>query len=140
MPLHEYLCRECGQRSTILFRTFRAAELANQSPEQVHCPHCSSHRLERLISKPAILSSGQERLEALENANLSGALESEDPRAMAGLLRQVGAALNEPINDEMAEIVNRLEAGESPAAVGASLPEAPAPSGPPASPQPSSTD
>jgi putative FmdB family regulatory protein len=43
MPIHEYCCKECGQKFELLVPSER---LANSQ----HCPHCASDRLERLFS------------------------------------------------------------------------------------------
>ncbi len=122
MPIYEYNCQACGQQSAHFFRTFAAAEADEAS---LRCSACAGP-LQRRLSKPTLLHSEQMRLSALGDAQSLNALEAEEPRAMAQLLRQVGGALGEPLDGEMGEIVGRLAAGESPAAVGATLPD-PAP-------------
>jgi putative FmdB family regulatory protein len=43
-PLREYLCLDCA---------FQFEELVNrENPEPEDCPHCESHKIERLLSAP----------------------------------------------------------------------------------------
>ncbi|MFO1435032.1 MAG: zinc ribbon domain-containing protein [Gammaproteobacteria bacterium] len=46
MPIYEYACRDCGKQFEQLVR-------ADNPPE---CPHCSGHRLEKLLSAFAVNS------------------------------------------------------------------------------------
>ncbi len=126
MPLYEYRCRSCGRRFSLFFRTFAQAE---REAGEARCPTCGGRSLARAVSKPTILRGSEARLQALEDPSRLGALDSEDPRAMAGLLREMSAALDEPMDEQTSEMVDRLEAGEPPAALGASLPDAEQPSG-----------
>ena len=41
MPLYEYDCESCGQRSELLVR---------RKGQRVACPHCGSRKLTRLLS------------------------------------------------------------------------------------------
>ena len=48
-------------------------------------------------------------------------LENEDPRALAHFMRQMSDEMGEPLDPEMHEVIDRLEAGESPEAIEESL-------------------
>ncbi len=50
MPIYEYLCRDCGKKSTILVLSISAA------PEP-HCQYCGSANLQKLVSRVAVLRS-----------------------------------------------------------------------------------
>ena len=50
-------------------------------------------------------------------------LESEDPRALASLMRKMSNEMGEPLDAEMNEVIGRLESGENPEAIEASMPE-----------------
>jgi putative FmdB family regulatory protein len=50
MPIYEYRCEECGQRSTSLLPSY-------SSPDPP-CPHCGKPALRRLVSTFATVSSG----------------------------------------------------------------------------------
>jgi putative FmdB family regulatory protein len=66
MPLYEYRCLDCKKRSTIL-----VLSLANQTPAA--CSHCTSARVERILSGFASPKSEEARLNAsLDLNNLAG--------------------------------------------------------------------
>jgi putative FmdB family regulatory protein len=128
VPIHEYRCQSCGQLTSFFFRSFRAAEAAASGETPLRCPHCGTDVLQRLISKPALLRGHGGQLAEPAGSALMDALDAEDPAALAGLLRHAGRAIGEDVESstsEMGEIIGRLEAGESPAQVGAALPDAP---------------
>ena len=50
MPIYEYRCDECGQRSSALLSSYSSPDPA--------CPHCGKPRLRRLVSTFATTSSG----------------------------------------------------------------------------------
>lgn len=56
MPIYEYRCQACEKRTTILVRSFSAAV-------DPVCAHCGSRSLERLISRVAVIHSGQDLYE-----------------------------------------------------------------------------
>ena len=51
MPIYEYRCAECGQRSSSLLASFSSADPP--------CPHCGKPALRRLVSNFATVSSGE---------------------------------------------------------------------------------
>ena len=55
-----------------------------------------------------------------DDALLAG-LEGQDPRALAGMMRQMSDETGEPLDAEMREVVDRLERGERPEAIEQSL-------------------
>ena len=66
MPLYEYRCLDCKKRSTIL-----VLSLTHQAPEA--CSHCTSARVERILSRFASPKSEDARLNAsLDLNNLAG--------------------------------------------------------------------
>lgn len=118
MPIYEYFCLDCRKRVNIFFRTFSAA-----SKGEAHCPNCDSVRLHRLISRVAVHRSEESRMEDLADPSLMAGLEGEDPRALASLMRKMSNEMGEPMDAEMNEVLNRLEAGESPDAIEQSMPD-----------------
>jgi hypothetical protein len=52
-----------------------------------------------------------------------GDLDESDPRAMAHMMRKMGSELGEEMPPEFDEVVDRLEAGESPDEIESSLPD-----------------
>ncbi len=117
MPIYEYYCFDCRRRVTRFYRTLSAAEAATPV-----CPKCGGSRLHRLVSRVAVLHSEDERLERLADSSLMAGLEGEDPRAVARFMREMKHELGDEADDpELDEMIGRLEAGESPEAIEASL-------------------
>jgi Flp pilus assembly protein TadB len=95
------------------------------SRETARCPNCESERLHRLMSRVRVLKSEESRMEDMADPGLMAGLENEDPRALASFMRQMSDEMGEPMDDEMNEVVDRLEAGEDPDAIEDSLPDLP---------------
>lgn len=117
MPIYEYVCLDCRKRVSVFFRSFKDAEA------EAHCPICDGVRLHRLVSRVAVLKSEESRLDDLADPSLMAGLESEDPRALAGFMRRMSDETGEPLDAEMTEMVERLESGENPDAIEASMPD-----------------
>jgi putative FmdB family regulatory protein len=118
MPIYEYYCANCRKRVSVFFRTFSEA-----SDDAARCPNCEGANLRRLVSRVAVLKSEESRMEDLADSSLMSGLESEDPRALASFMRRMSGEMGEPLDAEMTEVLDRLEAGESPEAIDASFPD-----------------
>ena len=96
MPLYEYRCLDCKKCSTVL-----VLSLANQAPAA--CSHCTSARVERILSRFASLKSEEARLEALADpSNLAG-LDENDPQSMARFMKTMGQEMGEDLGDDISE-------------------------------------
>ncbi len=116
MPLYEYRCQACRKRFTVLVRSFNA-------PESPACEHCQSTQTHRLVSRVALLRSEESRLENLADpSNLSG-VDENDPASLGRWMRKMGGEMGEEMGPEFNEMVDRLEAGESPESIEASMPD-----------------
>jgi putative FmdB family regulatory protein len=118
MPIYEYYCADCRKRVSVFFRTMSEA-----SDDAARCPTCEGARLRRLVSKVALLKSEESRLDNLADPSLMSGLESEDPRALASFMRRMSGEMGEPLDAEMTEVLDRLEAGESPESIDQSMPD-----------------
>lgn len=92
------------------------------------CLHCGSADLTRLIGRVAIARSPLSRLmgggaEDDAGDDVLGDLDNADPRTLGRMLREMSAEAGEDIGPEFDEVVNRLERGEDPESIEASLPE-----------------
>lgn len=116
MPIYEYVCFDCRKRVSVFFRNFSEADTG-----EARCPICNGTNLRRLVSRVAVLKSEEGRLEDLADSSFMEGLEQEDPRALAGFMRRMSDEMGEPLDDEMSEVIDRLEAGESPEAIDESL-------------------
>lgn len=118
MPIYEYVCLDCRKRVNVFFRTFTEASNGN-----AQCPLCSGEKLHRLVSRVAVMKSEDSRMENLADPSLLSGLESEDPCALASFMRRMSDETGEPLDAEMSEVLDRLDAGESPEAIEQSLPD-----------------
>ncbi len=114
MPIYEFDCPDCKRRVSLFFRTFGAAQAALASPEPLRCPRCQGTHLCRAVSRVAVVRSEAGRMAALDDATHLDALEADDPRAMAHLMRSMSENLGEPMDAETSEMVGRMAAGEMP--------------------------
>jgi putative FmdB family regulatory protein len=104
MPLYEYRCLDCKKRSTVLILT-----LTNQMP--VTCSHCTSPRVERILSRFASPKSEEARLEALADpSNLAG-LDENDPQSMARFMKKIGEETGEDLGDDLSEAMESEKTG-----------------------------
>ena len=120
MPIYEYYCYDCKKRVSVLFRTMAAAE------DGASACHCAGQRLRRLMSRLRVLRSEDNRIESMaDDPSLMAGLEKEDPQALAQLMRKMSDETGEPLDEEMSEVMDRLDAGESPESIESSMPEEP---------------
>lgn len=119
MPTYDYVCLNCRKRFDVFM------SYAEYGKRAVHCPHCQSANVRRRIGRVRLLRSEESRLEALEDLADPSALEGleEDPRALGRMMRKMGEELGEELPPEFDEVVDRLEAGQSPEEIEAALPE-----------------
>jgi putative FmdB family regulatory protein len=117
MPTYEYRCLDCRKRVSI-FQTYD-----EYGKEPVHCPNCGSENLSRRIGRVRVLRSEESRLDALADPTAWDGFDEEDPRTMARMMRKMGNELGEELPPEFDEVVDRLEAGESPEDIERDMPE-----------------
>jgi len=117
MPIYEYLCNKCGRKVAVWWRS-----LAQLERSQLRCSRCGSEELKRLVSRSAVLRSEESRLENLADSGLTD-LDENDPKSLGRWMRRMSAEVGEDMGDEFDEIVNRLEAGESPEDIEKSMPD-----------------
>ena len=121
MPIYEYYCYDCKKRVSVLFRTMAAADAGASA-----CPNCAGQRLQRLMSRLRVLRSEENRIESMaDDPSLMAGLEQENPRALAHFMRKMSDETGEPLDAEMTEVMDRLEAGENPESIEDSMPETP---------------
>ncbi len=106
MPIYEYGCPECRKIFSFLVRS--------AGKKKFKCPRCGSSGLKRVYSTFAFTRSEESRLEKLADPDNFSGLDENDPRSMARLMRKMARETGEELDDEMREVVERLEAGEDP--------------------------
>jgi len=116
MPIYEYRCGQCRRRFSVLTTIYSA-------PAAPRCSHCGSDNVRRLVSRVAVVKSEEARLESLADPSTFGDLDENDPRSMARFMRKMSGEMGEDLGPEFNEMVDRLEAGESPEEIEKSMPE-----------------
>jgi putative FmdB family regulatory protein len=116
MPIYEYRCADCKRRVSVLFRSF--AEVTGPT-----CPNCGGKKLARLVSRVATVKSEETRLDALSDPSAFGDVDENDPKSVARFMRKMGDQMGgEDLGPEFGEMVDRLEAGESPEEIEKTMP------------------
>lgn len=116
MPSYDFRCLDCRKRFDV-FLTY-----AEYGKKQVTCPHCQSTNVQRRIGRVRVARSDARRLEEIgDPSNLAHV--DDDPRELARTLRQLRQESGEAVPDEFDEVVGRLEAGQSPEQIEASMPD-----------------
>lgn len=117
MPTYDFICNNCEKRFDV-FMTF--SEYGNKP---VYCAHCNSGNVRRRMTKVRIARSDESRMESMAD-DFSGfdGLE-EDPKALGKMMRKVGREMGEEVPPEFEDVVDRLEAGQSPEEIESSLPD-----------------
>lgn len=118
MPIYEYRCQDCHRRTTILWRSFSQVEA-----EPPRCARCGSTNLVRLVSRVALLRSEESHLEDLADPSSLASLDENDPRSIARWMRKMSGEMGEDLGPEFEEVIDRLEAGQSPEEIEESMPE-----------------
>lgn len=120
MPIYEYRCHDCKRRVSIFWRSF--GDLENENVV-LHCPRCGGTNLTRLISRVAVLRSEEGRLDDLTDPSVLSGLDEDDPKSIARWMRRMSREAGEDLGPEFGEVVDRLEAGQSPEEIEETMPD-----------------
>ena len=116
MPNYAYICLDCRKRFEVYMN------YSEYGSQPVSCPHCQSERVQRRIGRIRFARSEESRMESLADpSNLDGL--DEDPQALGRMMRQMGREMGEEMGPEFNEVVDRLEAGQSPEEIEAAIPD-----------------
>ena len=115
MPTYDFICNACEKRFEI-FLTF-----SEYGKKVVHCAHCESTNVRRRMTKVRIARSDESRLESAANdfSGLEGL--EDDPKALGRMMRKMGGEMGEDLPPEFNDVVDRLEAGQSPEEIESAL-------------------
>ena len=106
MPIYEFRCHRCRRRTSVFTRSIGG-------PAKAVCSHCGSRDMARLISRVAVLHSGDDDFAGLDESSLAD-VDENDPRSMARWVRRMSRQMGEPMDAEMETELERMEAGEMP--------------------------
>lgn len=116
MPNYPYRCLDCKRRFE-LFLTY-----AEYGQKTIRCPHCASEHVQRRITRVRVARSDDSRLDDFgDMAGLEGL--EDDPRALGRVMRKMSREMGEELGPEFGEVVDRLEAGQSPEDIEQALPD-----------------
>lgn len=117
MPTYDFICNYCQQKFDI-FLTY-----AEYGVKTVRCSHCQSENVRRRMTKVRIAKSDESRLESAADdfSGLDGI--EENPKALARMMRKMGNEMGEELPSEFNEVVDRLEAGQSPEEIESAIPD-----------------
>ncbi len=118
MPSYDYRCNDCKRRVVLTYKTY--AEYDQAVPT---CPRCKGTNLTRLISRVAIAKSEESRFASLDDDTALDDLADADPATLGRYMRRMSQEMGEDLGDEFNEVVGRLERGENPEDIEASMPE-----------------
>jgi len=117
MPTYDFICNACAQRFDV-FMTF-----SEYGHKPVNCSRCGSENVRRRMTKVRIAKSDDSRLENMANdfPGMEGL--EDDPRSLGRMMRKLGRETGENLPPEFDEVVDRLEAGQSPGEIESALPD-----------------
>ena len=117
MPNYEFICNDCARR----FDVFMSYKEYGTQP--VICTFCGSGNTRRRMTRVRIAKSEESRLDSLEGemGNLEGL--EKDPKALGRMMRKMGREIGEEVPAEFDDVVDRLEAGQSPEQIEAEMPD-----------------
>jgi putative FmdB family regulatory protein len=116
MPTYDFTCLDCRKRFDV-FMTYK-----EYGAKPVTCSHCGSGEVRRRVNRIRVLKGEQSHMESLANPAALDAM-GDDPRAMAKMFKELGAASGEELPPQFDEIVDRLDAGQSPGEIEAAVPD-----------------
>ncbi len=116
MPTYDYVCEDCQQR----FDVFLSYSEYGKTP--VQCSHCGSSKVRRRMTKVRIAKSEESRMESLADESSLEGLEN-DPQALGRMMKKMGNEMGEDLPPEFDDVVDRLEAGQSPEEIESALPD-----------------
>jgi len=94
---------------------------AEYGTKPIVCLHCGSKEVLRRINRIRIARSDESRLDDLSDFDDIDGLE-DDPRALGKMMRKMGNEMGEEMGPEFDEVIDRLEAGQSPEEIETSMP------------------
>ena len=116
MPTYDYTCSDCRKR----FDVFLSYKEYGLTP--VTCTHCGSSSIRRRAPRVRILKSEESRLAQMADPSMLDNID-DDPKALGQMMRKMGSEMGEELPPEFDEVVDRLEAGQSPDEISSAIPD-----------------
>jgi putative FmdB family regulatory protein len=116
VPIYQYRCMNCKRR----FETYLSYN--EYGKKKVRCPHCDSDQVQRRLERIRIAKSEENRMDSLTDLSGLEGIEN-DPRALGKMMRKMSNEMGEDVGPEFDEVVDRLEAGQSPEDIEKAIPD-----------------
>ncbi len=116
MPTYDFICVNCGQRFDIFL------SYSEYGTKKVQCLHCGSSNVRRRMTRVRIAKSEESRMDSLGDESALDGLE-DDPQALGRMMKKMGKEMGEDLPPEFDDVVDRLEAGQSPEEIESALPD-----------------
>lgn len=116
MPTYDFVCGNCAQR----FEVFLS--YSEYGTTKVKCIHCGSQNVRRRMTRVRIAKSEDSRLESMADETALEGLEN-DPKALGSMMKKMGKEMGEDLPPEFDDVVDRLEAGQSPEDIESAMPD-----------------
>ena len=117
MPTYDFICNQCEKRFEV-FMTF-----SEYGKKPVHCVHCESGNVRRRMTKVRIARSEESRMESVAGDFSGFEGIEDDPKALGQMMRKMGSEMGQDLPPEFDDVVDRLEAGQSPDEIESALPD-----------------
>lgn len=117
MPTYDFICNDCKQRFDI-FLTY-----SEYGARPAPCSHCGSENTRRRMTRVRIAKSEGAHMDNMEGE--LGGMEGleDDPKALGRMMRKMGKEMGEDLPPEFDDVVDRLEAGQSPEDIESAMPD-----------------
>ena len=122
MPTYDFICLNCQQRFDVTL------SYSEYGVKPVTCTHCGSGKVWRRMTRVRIAKSEDSRMESMMDESALEGLE-KDPQALGRMMKKMGREMGEEVPPEFDDVVDRLEAGQSPEEIESALPDLGADSG-----------
>lgn len=107
MPIYEYTCKECGQRSSVFHKV-----MPEQEPTPQACAHCGSASTEKAVSRVAYVRSTQSRHEASGDPDAPGPDYWRDPSNIGRWAEKRMEENGIDMPDRVKEMIGQAREGE----------------------------
>lgn len=116
MPVYDFVCNNCQQRFDVFL------SYAEYGKQPVKCPHCGSQDVRRRMTRIRVAKSEESRMENMMDESALEGMEN-DPKALGQMMKKMGNEMGEDLPPEFDDVVDRLEAGQSPEEIESALPD-----------------
>lgn len=100
MPIYEFRCADCRQKTTII-------TLSVKDAVDPVCSRCGGRNLAKLVSRVAVRKSEESRVESLARPSSLAGLDENDPKSVARWMKTMGREMGEEAGEDFDEEVDK---------------------------------